>query len=291
MPFRGVGERRDLRGYRSHDGGVTLPDLGIAYAAQQAAEARLAAYAAAPGVDLRRGRDWFAVRTGVDSNDMNGVVSNSQAEISPELVEDLVGWFRAGEVSASWLTTRPDPQLTRTLLAAGARADRSGYWSGRSMPTPERSPAAGVDVVRVVSDHHLEMWLDVAAECGWIEDDSDRQARHRLYLALGLDDRALTHWLALERGQPVGFASSFLDANVIDLCNLGVAESHRRRGIGRALVTARLADAARRGATTVVSAPSPEGWRLQQTLGFRRVPVVADTWFYLPTYGRRTAVS
>jgi GNAT superfamily N-acetyltransferase len=159
------------------------------------------------------------------------------------------------------------------------------------MSTPERSPAAGVDVVRVVLDHHLEKWLDVAAECGWIEDDSDRQARHRLYLALGLDDRALTHWLALERGQPVGFASSFLDANVIDLCNLGVAESHRRRGIGRALVTARLADAARRGATTVVSAPSPEGWRLQQTLGFRRVPVVADTWFYLPTYGRRTAVS
>ncbi len=72
---------------------MTLPDLGIAYAAQQAAEARLAAYAAAPGLDVRRGRDWFAVRTGVDSNDMNGVVSNGQAEISSELVEDLVGWF------------------------------------------------------------------------------------------------------------------------------------------------------------------------------------------------------
>jgi GNAT superfamily N-acetyltransferase len=70
-----------------------------------------------------------------------------------------------------------------------------------------------------------------------------------------------------------------------------VAESHRRRGIGRALVAARLADAAIRGATRVVSAPSPEGWLLQQTLGFRRVPVVADTWFYLPTYGRRTAAS
>jgi hypothetical protein len=54
MPFPEVGERRDQRGYRSHDGGVTLPDLGIAYAAQQAAEARLAACAAAPGVDVRR---------------------------------------------------------------------------------------------------------------------------------------------------------------------------------------------------------------------------------------------
>ena len=270
---------------------MTLPDLSIAYAAQHAAEARLAAYAAAPGTAVRRGRDWFAVRTDVDSNDMNGVVSEVQAEISADLADDLVGWFRAGAVSASWLTTRPDPQLTRTLLSAGARADRSGHWSGRSMPTPARPPDAGVEVVRVVSDHHLEEWLDVAAECGWIEDDSDRQARRRLYLALGLDGAALTHWLALDRDQPVGFASSFLDAKVIDRCDLGVAESHRRRGIGRALVAARLADAAPRGATTVVSAPSPEGWWLQQTLGFRSVPVVADTWFYLPTYGRRTAAS
>ena len=114
---------------------MTLPDLSIAYAAQHAAEERLAAYAAAPGMAVRRGRDWFAVRTGVDSNDMNGVVSEAQAEISADLVEDLVGWFRAGAVSASWLTGRPDPKLTRTLLAAGARADRSGHWSGRSMPT------------------------------------------------------------------------------------------------------------------------------------------------------------
>jgi GNAT superfamily N-acetyltransferase len=291
MPFREVGERRDLRRYRSHDGGVTLPDLGIAYAAQHAAEAQLAAYAEAPGIAVRRGRDWFAVRTGVDSNDMNGVVSEAQAEISAELVDDLVAWFRADAVSASWLTTIPDPQLTRTLLAAGARAERTGYWSDCSMPTPVRPPAAGVEVVRIVSDHHLEKWLDVAAECGWVEDDSDREARHRLYLALGLDGGALTHWLALDHDQPVGFASSFLDANVIDLCNLGVAESHRRRGIGRTLVAARLADAVQRGATRVVSAPSPEGWLLQRTLGFRRVPVVPDTWFYLPTYDRRTAAS
>jgi len=180
---------------------------------------------------VRRGRDWFAVRTGVDSNDMNGVVSQARAEVSAELVDDLVAWFRADAVSASWLTTIPDPQLTRTLLAAGARAERTGYWSDCSMPTPVRPPAAGVEVVRIVSDHHLEKWLDVAAECGWVEDDSDREARHRLYLALGLDGGALTHWLALDHDQPVGFASSFLDANVIDLCNLGVAESHAAAGL------------------------------------------------------------
>jgi GNAT superfamily N-acetyltransferase len=271
-----------IRRCRSHYGGVSLHDFGIARAAQHAAEARLAAYALAPGVVVRRGSGWFAVRTGVDSNDMNGVVSKERAEIPPELVEDLVAWFRACGASASWLTSRADPQLTQTLLAAGARAERSGYWSGRAMPTLAFSPDAGVEVVRVLSDNDLNDWLDVAAGCGWIETDSDRHARRRLYRALGLGDGALTHWLALEQDQPVGFASSYLDAKVIDLCNLGVVESRRRRGIGRALVAARLVDAARRGATTVVSAPSPDGWRLQQALGFRRVPVVPDTCFYLP---------
>jgi ribosomal protein S18 acetylase RimI-like enzyme len=209
-------------------------------------------------------------------------VSEGQAEISPKLVEDLVAWFRAAGAAASWLVPRPDPRLTGTLLAAGARAERSGYWSGRAIPTPIRAPNAGVEVVRVVSEHHLDAWLDVAAGCGWIEVDSDRHARRALYLALGLDAGVLTHWLALDQDQPVGFASSHLDVNVIDLCNLGVAASYRRRGIGRALTAARLADAAARGATTVVSAPGREGWRIQQALGFRRVPVIADTCFYLP---------
>jgi hypothetical protein len=146
------GERRDLRGYRSHDGGVTLPDLSIAYAAQHAAEERLATYAAAPGMAVRRGRDWFAVRTGVDSNEMNGVVSVAQAEISADLVEDLVGWFRAGAVSASWLTTRPDPQLRRTLLAAGARADRSGHWSAVPCPLRHAHPMLASRWFGVVAD-------------------------------------------------------------------------------------------------------------------------------------------
>jgi ribosomal protein S18 acetylase RimI-like enzyme len=126
------------------------------------------------------------------------------------------------------------------------------------MPPPD----AGVAMVRVVSDHHLNKWLDVAAGCGWIEVDSDRHARRGLYLALGLDEGALTHWLAFDQDQPVGFASSYLEVNVIDLCNLGVAQSYRRRGIGRASIATRLADGASRCATTVVSAPSREGWRI-----------------------------
>ena len=90
-----------------------LHHLGIVHAAHHAAEARLAAYASAPSVDVRRADGWFALRTGVDSNDMNGSSARSGP---PELVEDLVAWFRAGGVQASSLTSCADPQLTQTCF-------------------------------------------------------------------------------------------------------------------------------------------------------------------------------
>lgn len=256
---------------------MTPGDLALARAAQHASEERLRSYADADGVEVRSENGWFAVRSGVDSNDLNGVVSTPDAKVSAALVEDLLGWFDGAP--ASWLTSREDPELTSLLLAAGARAERSGCWSARRV----EPLAASVDVEtrRVRTAHDLDEWLDVAAECGWIETASDRGARRRLYRAVGLDRSQLSHWLAVKDGQTLGFASSFLDGDVIDLCNLGVLASHRRRGIGQALAAARLADAAARGATLAVSAPSPDGWRLQQTLGFRSVPVVPDTCFYL----------
>ena len=266
----------------THDDQVGIDPAAIARAGHHAAEARLASYAAAPNVAVRRGAGWFAVRTGVRSNDMNGVVSEVNTAVSRELVDDLIAWFRAASAPASWLTIRADPQLTHTLVAAGACPERTAYWSGRAMFTTAPTRRRDIDVVRVTSLDYLEDWLDIATRCGWINDDSDRTARSRLYQAVGLDHCPLTHWLALKHDEPVGFASSYLDSTVIDLCNLGVDEPHRRSGIGRSLIIARCEDAAAEAATTIVSAPSPDGWPLQRTLGFHSVPVIPDTWFYLP---------
>ena len=133
------------------------------------------------------------------------------------------------------------------------------------------------------SEHDVDDWLDVAHSCGWIDGEADRTARRRLYLALGLQHSALTHRLAREDDRAVGFASTFVHGDVVDLWNLGVAPTARRRGIGRALVLATMSDALRRGAHAVVSAPSPDGWQLQRTIGFTTVPVEPDTTFYLPS--------
>ena len=226
----------------------------------------------------------MAVATGVSANDMNGVVSRPGAPIPEELVRELLGWFAELEVPASWIVEGEDEALARRLVAAGARPEATGWWSGRAIDGafPSARPNGEVVVTRVTVGDELESWLELASRCGWIADERDRDARRYLYLSVGLADDSLTHWLALRDGRPVGMASSFQVNDVVDLCNLAVVVAERRRGIGRALAGARILAAQRGGARMAVSALSPDGWELYRGLGFTSVLVAPDRCFYLP---------
>jgi GNAT superfamily N-acetyltransferase len=184
---------------------------------------------------------------------------------------------------ASWFLERPYQPLTTALLDHGAHPERTGWWIGGPVTTiayPERQD--DVEIRRVRGSVDLDGWLDVAGACGWLDDDGDRQARRRLYEAVGFDGR-LRHWIAVDGDRPVGMASSFVDAGVVDLCNVAVLEGDRRRGVGTALIDRRLDDAVTRGATSAVSAVSPEGWQVYRRRCFRSVPVREDVCFYLPS--------
>ena len=258
--------------------------IDVAGAGNRAARRRLALYAACTGVQVRRGPGWFAVATGVVSNDMNGVVSRAGTSVPDALIDELVGWFAELAMPASWLTSAPDSRVTAALVERGSTPERTGWWAGRQLDRPLPVPEVAADVVidRVHSGDDLNDWLDVAGSCGWVGSSEDRSARRTLYSVIGLDHSHLTHWIARRGGTPVGMASSFVDSDVIDLCNLAVVEPHRRTGIGRGLVIRRVLESQRLGARLAVSALSPPGWQLYRPLGFASVPVVADTWFYLP---------
>ena len=255
-----------------------------AWAGHHAARRRVELYAACDGAMVRQGAGWFAVATGVASNDMNGVVSEAGVAMADVVVDELIGWFADLALPASWLTAAADPRLTAVLVERGSIPERTGWWAGRRLDRPRAVPEPARDIVidRAGSHDDLDDWLDVAASCGWIADPDDRSARRALYCAVGLDHPHLAHWIARRGGTPVGMASSFLCDAAVDMCNLAVVEPYRRNGIGSGLVTHRVRAARSHRARLAVSALSPDGWQLYETLGFVSVPVVPDTWFYLP---------
>jgi GNAT superfamily N-acetyltransferase len=256
----------------------------IALDGHRATIRRLELYASCDHVDVRRGDGWLAVATGVASNDMNGVVSDESFGYSAQTVDELVTWFVDLALPASWFTVVPDEQLTAALIQRHARPERTGWWAGRTVANQRalQQPIADISIRRVRTDEDLEQWLDVAANCGWIDDSHDRQVRGELYSGVGLDHPNLAHWIAARDQTAIGMASSFVDDDVIDLCNLAVLEPERRSGVGTALVERRLLEGARRNASRAVSALSPDGWKLYQALGFASAPVIPDACFYLP---------
>lgn len=102
--------------------------IDVAGAGNRAARRRLALYAACSDVQVRRGPGWFAVATGVVSNDMNGVVSRAGTSVPDALIDELVGWFAELAMPASWLTSAsPDSRVTAALVERGSTPERTGW--------------------------------------------------------------------------------------------------------------------------------------------------------------------
>lgn len=256
-------------------------------AADRVATARLRLYAQCSAATVRRGDGWLALETGVSSNDMNGVISEPGADVSGDLVAELIDWFRERGLPSSWAIMGDDAALSAMLVEHGAVPERSGWVSGRTSDAEllELSGPADVDVVDVRTEGALDEWLDVADRCGWIVDEADREARRRLYLAVGLEHAQLWHSVAVRDGVPIGMASAFWNgAGIVELCNLGVVASEQRRGVATALASARIRAARQLGGWVVVAELSPDGWELYRRAGFISVPVRPERWFYLPTH-------
>jgi GNAT superfamily N-acetyltransferase len=203
-----------------------------------------------------------AVRTGIASNTENGVVSTA-ARLDPAVVNDLLGWLEG--VPATWIAL--DPALGPSLTAAGC-APESGAWYMESLIGEIEQLSH--DVRAVSSAKELNEWLTVVRDCGWYD---DIEPARRLYTALSYEGLYLSD---------DGAGSAFFSPPVVLLNTVAVRPHVRRRGIGRSLTRARLLDAKRRGCTTAILAPSPEGGKLYASLGFRTRPQPAGRWFYLP---------
>lgn len=120
--------------------------------------------------------------------------------------------------------------------------------------------------------------------CGALDDtDADRDRTRTVLLALELDrDGPLVCYVARRGGRAVGIARAHYATGAAVMQHVGVLPGERRRGVGRALAHARLAEARRRGYEHAVLSPSPEGAKLYGALGFAVEAFPPDRWFYLP---------
>jgi GNAT superfamily N-acetyltransferase len=240
---------------------------------------RVLALAGLPGVSTRSGPYGLAVRSGTGSNDLNAVVGTRGFIPDSLLLTELQTWWSGAP--ASYVVEDPDEALTRALVDAGWIPERTGRWCGRPLDGTglEEREVAAVALEAVADDPGLEQWLDVAADCGWI-DDLDGRAVRRDLLRGAADDPRQALWVASLGGRPVGMARGWRSGHVVEVVDVAVRRAARRRGVGTALVSGVLVWGARHGAREVVAAPSPDGWRLFRALGFENVPVVPDVVFY-----------
>lgn len=249
------------------DNAVVALFSDIAVDGHRLARARLRSVANLHSAKTRAGNGWFAVRSGVFSNDLNGVVADPGFMPDVELLVSLQEWF--GAVPASWLAATPSSRGSGLLLDAGWTAERTGRWAGRKAWRPEPSG----DVRRVTGRSDLEAWLAVAEECGWFE--GSWQRRERRTLAAGL---AWPRWVAWRDGRPVGMATGFHADGLLEIVDVAVISSARRQGVGTALVAGVVAGSS--ASDRVIAAPSHDGWQLFRSLGFTNVPVIPDVCFY-----------
>lgn len=114
----------------------------------RAERSRLAELSAVDGVRTRIGGGWTAIRTGLDSNDLNGVVSDPGHVPDAGLLAELGEWFAGAP--AVWHLATPDPGFPGRAAEAGWHPEASARCAGRRLPMTVPVPSGLV--VRQVAD-------------------------------------------------------------------------------------------------------------------------------------------
>ncbi len=243
----------------------------VALAARiEAAEAALAAAIArgvrARGVEVAldaiSGGFAALVRPGAGTNKIAGVGFGPPLDLDA-LAAIEATWWRRGEPVRFELSALADPALLHALGARGYRLHGFEHVLARRLGPADAAPLApGVTVERVTAATS-ETWLEIGLDGFTVPDGaapgSDPIPRDALATIFrdfaGVDE--LPRYLARVDGAPAGVASGRLADGVLQLCGATTAPPFRRRGVQRALLTTRLADAVAAGCDLAVVTTDP----------------------------------
>jgi predicted GNAT family acetyltransferase len=211
-----------------------------------------------PAGSARRGDGWFAMVSGEQSAELNmcGLTPGADAAAADELV-GVLGPDLPAVVFRSQLAD----------AGATARLEELGF---STAPEPEalmvcaRPPtrAAGPFRIRRAAEGEMRHGIAISAEAhevdrGMLERTLARTARD----AIGL-------WLAWDESEPISAVWLVRHEDVIGVWSMMTPRRHQRRGAGRAVLTAALADIWSPETRFAVLMATPAGRRLYASIGF-----------------------
>lgn len=261
--------------------------IDLAEAALTAGVVRAVAEPGARVLEVAGGVAAFA-RPGSPMNKAIGI--GFDGPVRTDDVDAILDLCRAGGAPArAELSTLIDPAVFAAFADRGFRLQSFEHVLGHRIdPASTAASATGIEVVRTCDRASEAVWGEVAV-AGFLVPDGTGAAEEELpRAALEQVMADFTRAPGLERyvakidGRPVGAASCRFDRGIAQLCGATTLAPFRRRGVQRALLAARLADAARRGCdlAVVTTAPGSQSQANVQRQGFdllyARAVLVAD---------------
>ena len=191
-------------------------------------------------------------------------------------VDTLAGieteWQRKGEPVRIELAVLTDSSVGGVLTDRGYRLHGFENVLGLGLDgTPAETVPPGISI-DIAADDEQQTWMDIAVDAfmnldgtGSVPDDA--LPREQLADVLGevMGAPGYIRYLARLDGDPVGEAAMRLDGDLAQLAGAGTLPRARGRGVQRALLQRRLADARRAGCTLAVVTTAP-GTRSQENV-------------------------
>jgi len=185
-----------------------------------------------------------------------------------ELADGMLAELRGRRVAEAFWTAGPGfvPEgAGRVLLGRGAAVDRTidicAYPLGGPLPG---GPLPGAVTTRAVQSREDAADYERASAAAWGYRQPSEADIDRTFAGLPAG-----YFVGYWEGTPAGAGGYTLAGEVARLWGAGVVAAYRGRGIYRALVRARLAEAAGRGATLALVHAEPTSSPVLQRLGFR----------------------
>jgi GNAT superfamily N-acetyltransferase len=181
-------------------------------------------------------------------------------------------WRDRGEPVRIELSILANPTVGAALTARGYGLH--GFENVLGLPLDgDRDDAKGGDVaVEIAGDNEFETWIGIAVDAftnldgtGSVAPDALSRDRLRQVLDQMLGVPGFIRYLARVNGVPVGEAAMRLDGDLAQFAGAGTVPHARGRGVQKALLRRRVADARAAGCTLAVVTTAP-GTRSQENV-------------------------